>query len=183
MVASATPIRSSRASLSVTKSEEATTTKTRLMVSTSSRFHPGPAGAVVRNVSRGTRPLALLLLMVVGIYSAYGLSPLMSSRCACEHSLEVPCDCPHHGNARHSAPAPCQLHKKAPAAANVPSQPCLRARCGSIPPHLILVTVFSTAEQPQLFPPPPSARPDVFRPLPPPDVFPVPLKHPPKASA
>ena len=123
----------------------------------------------------GIRPLALLLLLVVGIYSAYGLSPLMTSRCACEHSLDVPCDCPHHGK--------CQVHKKAPPTANVPSRPCLRARCGSIPPHLILVTVFSTAERPQLIAPPPPARPDVFRPFAPPDVFPVPLKHPPKASA
>jgi len=123
----------------------------------------------------GTRPFALLLLLMLGIYSAYGLSPLMTSRCGCEHSPEVPCDCPHHGK--------CQLHAKARPAANLPSQPSLRARCGSIPPHLILVTVFSTAERPQLIPSPPPARPGVFSPLPPPDVFRVPLKHPPKARA
>lgn len=137
----------------------------------------------MRSESRATRPFALLLLLVLGIYSAYGLSPLMTSRCACDHGQEVPCDCPHHGSAHGSPPAPCQLHKKARPVANLPSQPCLRARCGSIPPHLILVAVFSTTERPQLIPPPPPGRPGVFSPLPPPDVFPVPLKHPPKARA
>src|SRR6516162_9728567 len=94
----------------------------------------------------GTRPFALLLLLMLGIYSAYGITPLMTSRCGCEHGPEVPCDCPHHGNATNSPPAPCHLHAKARPAANLPSQPCLRARCGSIPPPLILVTIFSTAE-------------------------------------
>jgi hypothetical protein len=154
-------------------------------------WSPLGEGAVVHNEAMqglranraGTRPFALLLLLTLSIYSAYGLSPLMTSRCGCEHGPEVPCDCPHHGSAHDSAPAPCQLHKKARPAANLPSQPILRARCGSIPPHLILVTVFSTAERPQLIPSLPPVRPGVFSPLPPPDVFRVPLKHPPKARA
>src|SRR5262249_47531344 len=120
------------------------------------RAHPG-----------GARPFALLLLLTLSVYSAYGLSPLMTSQCACQHDHEVPCDCPHHGSAPNSPPAPCQLHGKTRPAANLPSQPCLRARCGSIPPHLILVTVFSTAERPQLMPPPPPVQRGVFRPLPP----------------
>jgi hypothetical protein len=135
-------------------------------------------------LSRAIRCFAFLLLLVVGAHLSYGVSPLMASRCGCAHGPEVPCDCPHHVHADGSQPPPCHIHAKSHRAAERTSQhPCVRARCGTIPPDLVLVALVSTYEPPQLAPPPAVGRLPSDSPLRPPDIFIFPSKHPPKASA
>lgn len=132
--------------------------------------------------ARGTRLVALFVLGVVGTYSANGISPLLTSHCACDHGIEVPCDCPHHSRAS-SPPAPCHVRLKQQAATAAPAQPCVRAHCGSSRADLLLVGLFSTAERPQLAPEVPAFRTIPLAALPPVNVWLDLPKHPPKVCA
>ena len=143
-----------------------------------------PTGRSARGLPRSTRSSAFVVLLVVGVHLGYGVSPLMASQCACAHGPEVPCDCPHHVKADGSPPPPCHIHAKSHRAADPSSrQPCVRARCGAIPPDLILVALVSTSERLELAPRPPLERLQSPSPLRPPEVFIFPSKHPPKARA
>jgi len=85
------------------------------------------------------RATVLALLLVQGVYLGYGVSPLMSSRCVCEHGPEVPCDCPHHGSAKGEHAPPCHLHRPAPSDAKASPESAIRVRCGAKAPDLILM--------------------------------------------
>lgn len=132
----------------------------------------------------GIRSIAWVSLLVVAVHLSYGVSPLMVSHCACAHGVEVPCDCPHHLGATDSGSPPCHIHAKSRRAREAASpQPCIRARCGTIPPDLILIGLISTSEAPQLPSPEGPSETREIAPLRLPEVFHLPLKPPPKANA
>jgi len=137
-----------------------------------------------RALPGGTRPFAFAILLVIGIHFGYGVSPLMTSQCACSHGPEVPCDCPHHLETDGHAPAPCHIHAKSKDAADRTSKgPCVRALCGTTAPALILVALLSTFERPRLAPDIRSEQPPTLAPARPPRTFIPPPKHPPKENA
>src|SRR5262249_61383420 len=94
----------------------------------------------------GLRAVACTALLVVAMHLCYGVSPLMSSRCACAHGPEEPCECVHHERAKRSGPLPCHIHAKSQAAQGADArQPCVRRRCGTTSPDLILFGLLSTS--------------------------------------
>ncbi len=149
--------------------------------------HLGPERESSSDPSRGsirrfahTRAIAVALLLVQGTYLGYGASPFMSSRCACEHGPEVPCDCPHHVSAKGKDARPCQLHRKATSHAQPSPESAIRVRCGAKAPDLTLLAWVTFSSEPPTLPL------DYFPPerevsVPPPDVPASPPRPPPKA--